>query len=396
MKLLLRRNVSRCAGLAVALAGLLCTSTPVTAAQEALSADQVGRIDAIFSDYAGADSPGYAVGVVREGKLVFGRGYGMADLDNHVPITPETAFHLASLSKQFTAAAVALLIMDGKLSLETPVSKYFPQAKKFDADLRIKHLMYFTSGIPDYTTQSRRNGDPWFSWYYFTVDDAIDASLSADKLMFAPGSDWAYSNVNFMILAKIVEKASGMPFSQFVETRIFAPLGMTHSHVDDDTTLVVPHRATGYADRSNPDVIKALADFGIRIRPGTGYVRLVRTSPHYGGSGVFSTLQDLAGWDANFASGKLAGARFTELMYHRMHFQNDKDNDAFGLVFGKYRGRTMIWFAGEDLDTSTYMARFPDQQVSVYVLSNMPLGDAQQKATAVIDILFGSSETNQR
>lgn len=384
------------AGWGLIFAGMLIVVTSAAAHGKGLTAAQVRAIDAVFADYAGSDSPGYAVGVVREGKLVFGRGYGMANLDDQVPITSESAFHLASLSKQFTAAAIALLIMDGKVSLETPVAKYFPETRKFGADLRLKHLMYFTSGIPDYTTRPRANGLPWFSDYYFTTDEAIAASLAADKLMFAPGTDWAYSNVNFMMLAKIVEKESGMPFSRFVESRIFAPLGMEHSHVDDDTTLVVLHRATGYADRSNPKVVNALSDAGIHIRSGKGYVRLVRNSPHYGGSGVFSTLEDLARWDGNFESGTLAGPKFTEWMYHRMHFEHDKDNDAFGLVFGHYRGHEMIWFAGEDLDTSTYMARFPDQKISVYVLSNMPFGASQQKATEVIDSLFGVAGQDRR
>ena len=190
----------------------------------ALPPPVASRIDAIFAPFDHDGSPGYALGVVKDGQLVFAEGYGRANLDYNLPITPRTAFHLASLSKQFTAAAVALLILDGKLTLETPIATYFPEVTHFHSDLRIKHLVYFTSGLPDYTTLRRQNGLPWFSYYYFTTDEAIAATLSAPSLEFAPGTMWEYSNVNYMILTRIVEQASGMPFAVFVQRRIFTPL----------------------------------------------------------------------------------------------------------------------------------------------------------------------------
>ena len=257
----------------------------------ALSADAVSRIDAIFAPFDRDGSPGYALGVVRDGQLVFAKGYGRANLDYNIPITPRTSFHLASLSKQFTAAAVALLVIDGKLTLETPVATYFPEINRFHSDMRIKHLLYFTSGLPEYTSLPRTNGAPWFSFYYFTTDEAIAATLNAPALEFAPGTRWEYSNVNYMILTKIVEQAGGAPFSAFLQRRIFAPLGMTGSFLDDDTTLVIPNRATGYADRADGEIRRKLESVGIHIREGAGYAQLIRVSPHFGGSGVFSTIE---------------------------------------------------------------------------------------------------------
>ena len=348
------------------------------------------RIDAVFAPFDHDGSPGYALGVVKDGQLVFAKGYGRANLDYNLPITPHTAFHLASLSKQFTAAAVALLIQDGKLTLDTPVATYFPEVTHFHSDLRIKHLIYFTSGLPEYTTLRRSNGLPWFSYYYFTTDEAIAATLNAPALEFAPGTMWEYSNVNYMILTRIVEQASGMPFSVFVQRRIFTPLGMSRSLVDDDTTLVIPDRATGYADRADDEIRRKLESVGVHIREGTGYAQLLRVSPHFGGSGIFSTLEDLALWDANFDSGRLAGPAFTKLMLQRMRFAHDKDNDAFGLVFGSFAGREMIWYSGGDLDTSTFMARIPSEHLAVICLSNMPNGNSEEKAKRVLAVLLGS------
>ena len=355
-----------------------------------LSPSLVSRIDAIFAPFDHDGSPGYALGVVRDGELVFAKGYGRANLDYNIPITPHTSFHLASLSKQFTAAAVALLVLDGKLSLDTPVATYFPEITHFHSDLRIKHLIYFTSGLPEYTTLPRPNGMPWFSFYYFTTDEAIAATLRAPALEFAPGTRWEYSNVNYMILTKIVEQVSGMPFSTFLQRRIFTPLGMSRSVLDDDTTLVIPDRATGYADRADEEIRKKLESVGVRIREGTGYAQLMRVSPHFGGSGVFSTLEDLARWTANFESNKLAGPAFTKAMLQRVRFAHDKDNDAFGLVFGRFAGRDIIWFSGGDLDASTFMGRIPSEHLAVICLSNMPTGNSEDKARKVLSVLFAT------
>lgn len=359
-------------------------------AQESLRQQEQARIDAIFAPFDRDGSPGYAVGVIRNGKLVFARGYGRAELDNNIPITPKTSFHLASLSKQFTAAAVALLIAEGKLSLDTPVAEFVPEVKDFGADLRIKHLIYFTSGLPEYTSLPRQSGMPWFSFFYFTTDEAIATSLRAGKLNFAPGTKWEYSNINYMLLTRIVERASGMPFAEFLQTRVFKPLDMGASLLNDDSTAVIPNRATGYADRSDPEILKELASMGIHAHGGTGPVRLPRISPHYGGSGVFSTVEDLAKWDANFYTHRLAGKAFTEQMLHREKFAHDKDNDAFGLVHGDFKGRPMVWFSGGDMDTSTFMARLPNERLTVVCLSNRLGGDAEGKAKRVLDILLDS------
>jgi CubicO group peptidase (beta-lactamase class C family) len=135
------------------------------------------KIDALFMPFDHDGSPGYAVGVVQKGKLIYSRGYGRAELDYNMAITPTSSFHLASLSKQFVAASIALLIQERKLSLETPVASFFPEAKKYGEKLKIKHLIYFTSGLTEYTSLKRANGMSWFSFDYFTTDKAIATSF---------------------------------------------------------------------------------------------------------------------------------------------------------------------------------------------------------------------------
>jgi CubicO group peptidase (beta-lactamase class C family) len=352
-----------------------------------LDAAEEAEVDRIFAPYARPDSPGYVLGLIKEGELVFARGYGQANLDDGVAISPQTAFHLASLSKQFTAAAVALLILDGKVSLADPLAKYIPEAAKYGDNLRVEHLIYMTSGLHEYTDLKRRSGQPWMSFYYFTRDEAIRTALEPAKLEFIPGTQWAYRNINYMLLTKVVEVVAQEPFSTFMHKRVFLPLNMRHSEINDDSTEIVPHRATGYAPRSDPRVIQEMAEAGVAIKPGAGWARLVRVSPHFGGSGVFTTLDDLLLWDQNWYSGVLAGPKFTELMNKRTKFKHDKDNDAFGLVWRRRYEHAALDYSGGDTDSSTYMARFPEEHFTIVCLSNMPLGDAEGKAGAVLDML---------
>ncbi|HEX4267304.1 MAG TPA: serine hydrolase domain-containing protein [Steroidobacteraceae bacterium] len=352
-----------------------------------LSAVQRAEIDRLFA--RPPKSPGYAVAVIEDGEFAVRKGYGLADLDDGIPITPETSFHLASLSKQFTGAAIALLILEHRVALTDPVAKYIPEVAKYGDGLRIEHLLYMTSGLHEYMDVPRRSGDPWATFYYFTRDEAIRAALRPAHLEFTPGARWAYRNINYMLLTKIVEVVSHQSFSAFMRDRIFGPLGMAHTEIDDDTTEVIPHRATGYAPRSDPKVARELASVGVFIKPGAGWVRLVRVSPHFGGSGVFTTTDDLLLWDRNWYTGTLAGPAFTRLMNRRQRFQYDKDNDAFGLVWRTRYGHPMLDYSGADIDTSTYMARFPAQRLTVVCLSNMPLGDAESKADALLDLLHG-------
>jgi CubicO group peptidase (beta-lactamase class C family) len=360
---------------------------PLAAQPAWIEPSQQAEIDRIFSAYASQNSPGYALGLIKDGKLVYAMGYGQANLDDRIAITPDTAFHLASVSKQFTAASIALLILDHKLSLSDPISKYLPEAAKYGDGLHIEHLVYMTSGLHEYTDLPRKSGQPWMAFYYFTRDEAIRAALEPAQLEFAPGTAWAYRNTNYMLLTRIVEVAAHQPFATFISERIFLPLQMTHTSINDDTTEIIPHRATGYAPRSDPRVIKELADAGVAVHPGEGWVRLMRVSPHFGGSGVFTTLNDLLLWDRNWYSGALAGARFTDLMNQRKKFGHPKDNDALGLVWRTRFDRPMLDYSGGDTDASTYMARFPDDRLTVICLSNMPLGDAESKAHQVLDLL---------
>ncbi|MGH7577156.1 MAG: serine hydrolase domain-containing protein [Longimicrobiales bacterium] len=330
----------------------------------------VARIDSLFSQYDRPDAPGYAIGIVQKDRLVYGRGFGIANLDYEIPITPSSVFNVASLSKQFTAACIGILIRQGRLSLEDEVKLHLPQFPDFPGPIRVKHLVYMTSGLPEYFTLKRPAGRSW-DLDYFTVDEAIATVLRQPRLRFAPGTEWAYSNINYMLLAEIVERVSGGSFAEFARREIFEPLGMVSSHFNDDLGIVVPNRVTGY-----------------NVRESGEYQQEIRRSPHFGGSGLFTTVEDLVRWDRSFETHALGGPELTALVLSTMKFEHDKANDAFGLVWGSYRGLRTIWYEGGDVGFSSYMVRLPDERLTVIVLSNLGTGRAGDHAGQILDVLL--------
>ena len=327
------------------------------------------RIDGLFAAYDEGERPGYAIGVIRDGELIHAMGYGLADISAGVPITPDTAFNLASLSKQFTAASVAIEIEAGRLDLDVPFSKYWTDLPNFMSEITIGHLVYMTSGLREYyTLQSPRGG--WQSEDKFTVEDAISAVFDSGELIYEPGTQWTYSNINYQLLAELTARLNARPFAEHMDNIVFTPLGMQNSWVDAPLDTTRSGKTTSYVWAD---------DEGWRIAP--------RLSPHYGGSGVFSSLNDLAKWDrALYQSGEL-GDGFGTRMLSTRKYAHDKDNDAFGLVHGTYQGLQTVWYEGGDYGVSTYMIRLLERNETVICLSNFGNARCADKARAVIDLL---------
>lgn len=347
------------------------------------------KIDDLFQKYNNMRSPGYAIGIVKGSGVLYTHGYGSANLDYQIPITANSSFDIASVSKQFTAACIALLIMDGKIDLNDAVSKYIPALSKYKDTIRIKHLIYNTSGIIDYPKLPRPDGKSWVTFNYFDIDYCIKTSLSQDTLAFKPGKKWDYCNVNYMLLTKIIEKVSGLTFSEFSKKRLFDPMHMTHTLINDDVTQVIKNRVTPYNIRS-AEIVDAYRKEGFNIKNEGGWIQHNRNSPHYGGSGVVTTINDLMIWSENFFTRKFGGDAFYNLMHKTIKFDHDKDNQAFGLYFGKYKGRTYVAWDGGDFGISTQLIRFTNKNVAIAVLSNIGTGQAYLQAEKIADILIAS------
>lgn len=328
------------------------------------------KIDAVIALESEQPSPGYAIGVVRNGALVFAKGYGVADIATGEPLTADTPFNLASLSKQFTGAAVALEVQKERLDLDDRLIKHWPGIPDFMQDITIGHLVYMTSGLPEYYSLPSPKGG-WDSEDRFTVEDAIGAVFAAGVLDYAPGSRWTYSNINYQLLAELTARLNKKSFGEHMDEAIFSPLDMKQSWIDDKLQSRSRQSANTYVwDEEN-----ALW----RTAP--------RLSPHYGGSGMFASVADLAKWDKALFSTQPLGPAFTEILLGTKQFDHDKTNDAFGLVHGNHKGSHTVWYEGGDYGVSTYMIRLMDEQTTVICLANFGNAGCRDKAIAILAIV---------
>lgn len=342
------------------------------------------QIDSLFN-HVSKITPGYMVAIIQGDKVIFEKGYGAADLEHSILISANTSFNIASLSKQFTAAAIAQLILDGRLDFEDDVKEYFPESNFETGEMKLKHLIYMTSGINDYYYNARVNGSGWSGLSFFNLDTAIRASFSS-PLMYKPGEQWSYSNINYMLLTRIVEQVSGKSFSMFSSERIFEPLEMSNTLVNDDIFQIIPQRANAYNHRDAENTDWLIED-GYISRRGAGYLQIHRNSPHYGGSGVYSTMADYCKWMVNFHNKEYGGQPFYYLMHKTTKFDHDKVNDGLGIVHGEYLGYKTTWYEGGDWGYSSYFMRFVDQDFSIVCFSNLGTGNSRKYVNNIAEIV---------
>ena len=267
---------------------------------------------------------------MKDGRIIYKHGYGMADLDHNVTITPSTVFHVASMSKQFTAASIVLLAQEGKLSLDDDVRKYIPELPDFGSLITIGNLIHHTSGLRDQWDLLELAG--WrYSLDLITDEDVMSVVARQKELNFKPGEKYVYCNTGYTLLATIVKRVSGMSFREFTTQNIFEPLGMMNTHFRDDHAEIVKNNAYGYEPEK------------------TGTFRLSNTNfDTVGATSLHTTVEDLALWDENFYHPRVGGASFLEQMLQRGKLNNGENQDyAFGLVVGKYKGLATVDHAGE-------------------------------------------------
>ena len=334
------------------------------------------KIDAVFKDY-GTTTPGCALGIYERGRVRFARGYGMADLNLGVPISPTTVFDIGSTSKQFAAASIVLLANDGKLALTDDVRKYVPELPSYGRMITIDHLLRHTSGLRDY------NGLLFMAGHYFedvtTDDDALEIIVKQKALNFEPGSRWDYSNTGFFLLSTILKRVTGQTLTQFAKARIFTPLGMTVSHFRDDHTALLPNRATAYSPG-----------------PSQGFVVDMSNWDQTGDGAVNTTVLDLARWDANFYDPKVGGQALLDRIQQRGTLNNgDSLNYARGLFVDKYRGLRRVHHGGAWAGYRAMLMRFPDQGVAIGLTCNVGNANTQQRATAVADVILAGAFTEE-
>jgi CubicO group peptidase (beta-lactamase class C family) len=302
-------------------------------------------VDALMRDYSG-NVPGASLLVVKDGRAVVRRSYGLADLEAQRAATPQTNYRLASVTKQFTAAAIMQLVEEGQLRYDDPLRRWLPSlpAESWSDSITIRHLLTHTSGLVDYEDVMPEHVDKQL------LDADVLRLLEAQKEMyFEPGSQYRYSNSGYALLALVVERASGQSFASFLRERIFAPLGMSETVAFEDGRSTVAHRAYGYT------------------REGDGWKRTDQssTSAVLGDGGIYSSIDDLAKWDA-----ALYDTRYEPAFTPATPTDDPNLQYGFGWRIGKYEGARMLTHSGETIGFRNVIVRVPERKLTVVVLTN--------------------------
>jgi len=338
---------------------------------QGVSPEQASAIDSIFKDFDAPDQPGAAVAVLKGGEIFFSKGYGSANLEYGIPVSPgETIFHVASVSKQFTVYAVLLLQAEGKLSLDDPIQKYVPEVPDFGTPITLRHLATHTSGLRDQWALLAMAG--WRLDDVITKEHILKVVSRQQALNFEPGSEYAYCNTGFTLLAETVARVSGKTFAEFTQERIFSPLGMGHSLFYDDHQKIVPNRAYSYS-RENGVLKKSVLSFA-----------------NAGATSLFTTAEDLVRWanHLNHPSDPETQAMVSQMNTLAVLNNGETFGGAYGQFVNTYKGLNQIQHGGSDAGYRSYLGRFPDQDFAVAVVSNYADSNPQGRALQVVDVLL--------
>jgi CubicO group peptidase (beta-lactamase class C family) len=320
------------------------------------------KIDAIFAGFKFNDAPGAGVVVIKEGKKVFQQGYGVAEIRTRAKIDEHTNFRLASVSKQFTAMAVMLLVRDGKLRYQDRLTQIFPNFAPYGNSITVRHLLNHTSGLLDYEDLmvGPYGNDAQANLKQIQDPEVLELLRKQAGTKFAPGSHWAYSNSGYVVLGQIVEKVSGQPFGNFLGDRIFSPLGMDHTIAYQRGKNDVPNRAYGYRKEN------------FRWNE----TDQSPTSATLGDGGIYSSLSDLAKWDAALQHHTLLSESEMQPATTPVEVPGVQEPSGkpaaygFGWFLNPYKGHRRMWHYGETVGFRTTIQRFPNDNLTIIVLCN--------------------------
>jgi CubicO group peptidase (beta-lactamase class C family) len=331
------------------------------------------KVDKIFAQWDKPDSPGCALGVLQSGRFIYERGYGMANLDYDIPNAPKLVYYVGSDSKQFTAASIALLVLDGKMALDDDIRKYIPEMPDYGTPITINHLLHHTSGIRDIYGLMSLSGLRLED--VFSDSEAVALIARQKELNFKPGDDYLYSNSGYFLLAQIVKRVTGKSLREFADERIFQPLGMTHTHFHDDPGHVMKGRAMSYESDGKG---------GYRIS-------YLQNFDKIGAGGLYTTVEDLRKWDENYYTHQIGGDALQKLIHTRgVLNKGDTIAYAFGNNVTTYRGLRVDEHGGSLMGYKAEIVRFPDQHFSVLATCNLGSINPGPLAEQVAEVYLGS------
>lgn len=367
-----KRSLAPVAGLLVFLAIAAAGRAGQAAAGQAPGAEPgvLAKVDKVFERWNRSDTPGCAIGVALRGQTVLVRAYGMADLEDGRKITPDTVFESGSVAKQFTAAAIALLVQDGKLSLDDPVRKYLPEVPDFGPPILVRHFLNHTSGLRSQWPLLSLAGRPTGQAVH-TLDEILELVSGLKELNFNPGDEFLYNNTGYTLLGIIVGRVSGKSLDAFCQERLFGPLGMTRTEWRDDFREIVPNRAVAYSQDPR------------------GFLANMPFTNVIGNGGLLTTVGDLLIWNENLDNPRVGGRAMVDQLQARGRLNDGFELEyAQGLFVTEYKGVREVSHGGATAGYQTFLARFPDERLSVVVLSNVAASGAARLAHDVADIFL--------
>lgn len=352
---------------------LVLLIVPLQLMGQSLPDSIIRKVDSLFNRYTTA-TPGCAVAIIKNGEVVFKKGYGMSNLEYDVPITASSVFHIASESKQFVAFCMLLLEQQGKLSIDDDVRKYLDYVPGFGKKITIRHLIHHTSGLRDQWQLLANAG--WQLDDVITQEHVIKLVSKQKRLNFDPGEEHLYCNTGYTLMAEIVKKASGLSLREYTDKYIFKPLEMNNTHFHDNYRELVPNRTYSYSP------------IGAR-----GHQHSVLSYSIVGATSLFTTVEDEAKWVMNYEHGKVGGKELLEKMYSLGVLNSGKKLVyAFALAIDDYKGWRRIGHGGADAGYRTYVCRFPEQQLGIIVFSNVANNNPTGEAMQIADLLLPKKE----
>jgi CubicO group peptidase (beta-lactamase class C family) len=369
-----RRNIKTLTLVSILVVAAVLAAAQAQAPAPAAKAPELSteaKVDKVFERWDRSDTPGCVVGVAVGGKPVLVRAYGMANLEYGLRLRPDTVFESGSVAKQFTAAAIALLGQDGKLSLDDPVRKYIPELPDFGTPILIRHLLNHTSGLRSQWPLEALSGRPT-SWVVHTVEEILELVSRMKDLNFKPGDEYLYCNTGYTLLGVVVARVSGKSLEAFCQERMFQPLGMIHTQWRDDFRKIVPDRATAYG-----------------WRPDGGFFTNSSFTNVIGNGGLLTTVGDLLIWNENLDNPRVGGKALVEELERRGRLNDGFELEyAQGLNVTTYKGLREVSHGGSTAGYQTFLARFPSERLSIAVLSNVSGSGPSDLAHQVADIFL--------
>ena len=369
----------RCLNATVAGLAILLSSQAAIAAEIPTADEMSGRVDSMFARYNRPESAGCSIGIIQQGRLIYSKGFGSANLDHEVPNTPHTVFDTGSVSKSFTCACLAILLDQGKLSPDDDIRKYLPELHAFDPPIRIRHVVRCRDGI-------------WAQWHIqqlagwtaqpieapYREHDLLTLLAGQKTLPFEPGTEFQYGTGGYFLLGILVKRVTGLTLAEFAKKNLFEPLEMTSTFYMEEPHRIVKHRAIGYYQSQE-------------LPPSEDrWAQWMQNSSTPGGRGLFSSVEDLYRWAQNFDANRLPAGKFMdEFIQHGTLLDNRNvlDNNPTG----EYRGLKRIQFTGGMPGFGAAITRFPEQQFTVICLSNNESFSPSSITSQIADIYLADA-----